>query len=239
MKPIGYLLLHGCAALVLVLGMVGCHGVNRLAEYDLDDQTLAVYTSLPSHPDVFTNDLLFYHHKNPLRTLLRIGSILIKENEAEQARVRIDSAQQFVDVAQRMAVQVLDRTAMYLNVVPIESTEQADLLLDIRVMTYGIEACSWQARAHFKIDSEVALIDLGSGGLIWKVRVHEEEPITPFMLGLHHHIASNLITAEALSRLSVGDMVGALEQLADYAADRITRKLQHDVDDAHMSRYPT
>jgi hypothetical protein len=96
------------------------------------------------------------------------------------------------------------------------------------VREYGIEAKSWDAHAVFRIKAHAQLADRRQGRLIWETKFEEREPISPAIFGPHPALR-NILSANALSQLSVEELAAGLEQLADFAADRITRRLQRDL----------
>ncbi|MEZ4700523.1 MAG: hypothetical protein R2834_09350 [Rhodothermales bacterium] len=219
--------IYASLVLALLLG-AGCHHTNRLAEYDFSGGSLAVQTIIPSRPGVFTSDFFFYDRRRPLGLFVKLGTALIKEAEAERARVRMDSANQCIDVAAILHDRIHERSASYLNADPVDAIADADFLLDVRIRSYGIDAEAWDAGAYFKIEAEALLIDRRGGRLIWETEFEETEPISPLLFGPHSGLR-NIITAAALSGLSVEEMTVALEQLAEFSADRITRRLQRDL----------
>lgn len=223
-------LFHTALLLVGVTVLAGCGASNRLAQYDFHDHTLAVVTHLPPRPSVATGGDFWVDTRDPVGSFFRAGSALVKEVQAERARARLDSAMYLVDIAGRVADRTLAHSARYLRARPVADDRAADYLLDVRVQEYGIVASSWHADAYFKVEADVLLIDAATGRRIWKGRVKEKDPITPALFA--GRTVFNVVTADALARLSVDEMADALEQLADYAADGITQQLQRDLDRA-------
>jgi hypothetical protein len=222
------LLIHGLIAFwaLFLLLASGCRHTNRLADYDFREGALAIETTIPSRPGVFTSDFFFYDRGRPMRFFMKLGATIIKESEAEQARVRMDSANARVDVAGILHDRIHERAAGYLNAEPVDRLDDADYLLDVRIRSYGIDAEAWDASAYFKLEAEVLLIDRRGRRLIWETEFEETEPISPAFFGPHGAI-KNVITAGALAGLT--EMTVALEQLAEFSADRITRRLQRDL----------
>ena len=62
---------------------------------------------------------------------------------------------------------------------------------------------------------------------MWRTRLEETEPVSDAFIGLGPSFG-NVFTAAQLARLSVDEMVVALEHLADYTAARLTAALRHD-----------
>ncbi len=219
--------------LVLTLGILallqaGCSRTNRLGEFDFQNRSLAIAVTTPSRPDVFTGNWVHYDKDQPLRTLLQVGSSIVKEAEAEKARIRMDSAYQCVNLEAILTDRTHEQIARYLGAYPIDELLAADFILDIHIRKYGIDAKSWDASAHFTMVAEINLIDGQSGRLVWETKFEESEPLSPALWGPHPGLR-NVLSAEALARLSIGEMTAALEQLADFTADRINSRLRRDL----------
>ena len=103
----------------------------------------------------------------------------------------------------------------------------ADFILDIRIDSYGLVADSWNAALHFEVDAEMLLIDRHTRRLIWKRHLRKVEPVSQAGVPLGATFG-NTYTAVALSKLSVDEMIGALEALATFTAARLTDVLRHD-----------
>ena len=207
----------------------GCATSNRLNEFDFRGAGLAVVTVAPPHPQVFTQDFYQGEEGGWLRSLLRIGSEMARDAEAERAGEKLAEASEDVDVAGLMADRVLERSARLLRARALESVAEADFELEVRVQEYGIRADSWDSHADFFIHAEVLLLESSTGTRIWKEGVEARDPINPGSWSGGGSLG-NLITAQALGRLSVAEMREALEDLAVYSADHITAGLEEGLD---------
>ena len=213
---------------VLVVPLVllaGCASSNRLNEFNFRGAGLAVVTVAPPHPQVFTQDFYGPEDRGWLRSLLRIGSEMARDAQAERAGEKLAEASEEVDVAGLMA----DRSARLLRARAVESVTEADFELEVRVQEYGIRADSWDSHADFFIHAEVLLLESSTGSRIWKESVEARDPINPGSWSSGGALG-NLITAQALGRLSVAEMKEALEDLAVYSADHITSGLEEGLD---------
>ena len=209
--------------------LAGCSPSNRLHEYDFDAATVAVVANFPPRPAVFT-DAAFdarIHPDDPLGSVFRAGSALAKHAEARRAQARMDSALAYVDVAERTARRALGASAQALGYEPVEHPREADYLLDIRILHYGLVADSWEAAVFFEVEAEMRLLDRATRKTIWRRRVREAEAADAAALGLGTTFG-NIYTARALSKLSVDEMIVALEDLADFTAGRLAGALRHD-----------
>ena len=218
--------------LLLSLLVSGCVSLaGRLGEFDFRDRKLAVVTTAPPSPEVFTEDFWDSEERGWFRTLLRIGSEIARDVQANRAREKMEAAAQNVDVSALVADRALEQGARILRARPVGSVQEADFELEVRVKHYGIRANSWDAHADFFVDAEVFLFDSDTGDRIWKAGVDVREPINPSRWGWGG-TAGNLITAQSLARLSVEEIERALEELAQFTADRVADRLAHGLEEA-------
>lgn len=213
---------------VILLSTVGCNSYNKLKRYDFNQQTMAVLAAYPPRPMVFTGygeAWAGWHH--PVRAAMRVGTAIAKYKEVEEAQQRLDSAFQYVDVAERLAGRALVRNAQYLGYEPVNDPQTSDFIMDVRIREYGILADSWDSSASFIVEGELQIFDNRTKKLIWRQKIDERELITGTLFGLGV-TAGNVLTARALSRLTTEQMTVGLEAVAEHAAEQISRKLQHD-----------
>lgn len=209
----------------LVFMAVGCSSSNRLKDYSFDNQRAAVIAAIPPAPFFFADSGL---DGPPPRGLfdaaVRVSGAIAHHKESRRAQARFDSALTQIDVAEAIAGETLLRSARYLGYDPIDDPRAADVVLDLRVEDYGLVADSWEATVHFELNAEIRLVDNETKAWIWKKKIREVEPISQAMpLGPGF---GSVYTARALSRLSVEEMVEALENLASYTAHRLTMDLR-------------
>lgn len=222
----------GALTLATALSALGCASTGRLGEYDFVDRSVAVVTTAPPHPEVFTGDGLDLEEQGWAGALLRVGTGILKESQARKARARLDSAVHAVDVSTRMADRVLEGGARRMRARPVTSRDEADFELEIRVGRYGIEADDWDSEARFHMEAEVLLVDAVTGRRIWDARVRESEPVSRSVWSGEPGggAVSDVLTAGALADLDVVEIERALEYLADYCADRVVDRLGRGLD---------
>jgi len=212
----------------LSLALIGCGSSNRLREYTFRDLTAAAIIAAPSGPEVFTGSFIHVDQDDLFASALRAGTTLAKEVTADKAQAQLDSAMMRVDVPERIRGRALQRCSEYLHFRPIQDYDESDFLFDMYIETYGIDAESWDARVYFQIDLKVYLIDNTTGLEIWKTHVKERQPLSGTIFDTGSVAADDVITAIALSQLSVEEMVLGFQYLADDTADRVARKLRRD-----------
>ena len=219
-------LLRPLVALLLVTLFAGCAS-SRLGEHDFADRTVAVVVSKPPAPEIDTSNWLWIDPDNILASVARAGAAIAKEASADRARERMMRAMEEVDVATRVADRTLERTALYLRATPHETEHDADYVLDVWIHNYGIQTESWDSAVYFRMKADVILLDGATGDQIWKERVKTKDPLTT--IPVSGYIAEDVLTAQALARLSEDEMIVAFERLADATADRIARELRDDL----------
>jgi len=215
-----------------VFPLSSCASSGRLREFDFRDRGLAVVTIAPPNPRVFTDDFIEAEDRGWFENLIRFGSKVARDAQAEEAGEKLARASQEVDVAGLMGDRVLERSARLLRARPLASVEGADFELEVRVKEYGIRADSWDSHADFYIQAEVLLLDSRTGDRIWREEVDARDPISSGSWAAGGPLG-DLVTAQALGSLSVEEMKDALADLAIYSADRIFQELEGAWDRAH------
>lgn len=207
----------------------GCGPSHRLGDYDFDDRAVAVMAAIPPAPRISGNGWgeAFVDPSDPIGTAVRIGTATAKWDQSRKAQVRLDSAAKRVDIAEIVAVRALQGSAPALRLRPVDRPDEADFVLDIRVYDYGLAADSYDGALFFALEAEVVLLDETTQETIWKQKLREREVLSSTIFGLPP-AAGNVVTARALSRLSVEEMEAGLARLAEFAADRVTRALRAD-----------
>ena len=219
---------YGFALALVALALTGCGGRHHLGEYDFRARTIAVVPLAEPAPEIWTggHDI---NSQNPLIAVIEAGSAVAVELESRRARSRLDSAATRVDMGARMADQALDRTSRYLGARAVEDDARADYVLEIDVQRFGINASGSDATLF--VEGEAILVDRASGREIWNQEVSAWDQLTPTISGPGAAGAGGILTAAALTRLTVADYERILEQLADYAADVMTDELREDLRD--------
>jgi hypothetical protein len=212
----------------LCLALTGCGPKHRLKEYDFNDLTAAAMVDAPAEAGVFTGSLLDIAGHHPLAIALQAGAALAKEITADGAQARLDSAMMQVDVPERIRSRTLRRCADYLRLQSVPVHNRADFLFDVYIHDYGIDAEAWDAGVYFYIDAQVYLLDNGTGSEIWKTHVKERLPVTRRLFPSEVGVADDVVSAIALSQLSVDEIAAGFRHLANETADRVAARLRRD-----------
>lgn len=227
-------IIQALTAATLVVA-AGCGPRHHLAEYQFSDKALALSFVEPPAPELLTGLYDLRVSRNPVVTAARVGGGVAKEIEARRASARFDSASARVDIPALLAQRTLERTALYLGARPVQTTSEADFVLEINMRRFGIDARSSHA-AYLYTRAEAVLLDRRTGREIWSVDVHGSDRMTPFIIGTRD-IPSSIFTAATIHNISVAEFQGALEQLTVSSSNAITNQLRDKLRDVRKSRY--
>ncbi len=220
-----------CLLAGAISGAVSCSSAQHLGDFDFRQKTLGVTTLAPSGPDVLTELRLHARGEDPLVALVRAGTEIARNQSAEQFRSRLDSAAASVDVPARMSRRLAGDASRHLRTRPVDDPARADFELEVRLNRYGIRADSWTSTARYLIDADLSLLDGATGRRIWKKTVRASAPVGT-AVRVDDRSLSNVITAATLARMTTPEIERSLEELADFAADRLTRELEESLNDA-------
>jgi hypothetical protein len=215
----------------LALSLAGCASAGRIAEYDFRDRTVGVVAVIPPRPYVDTGGDVDLTGLDPLGAILKVGTSIYKESQAAGLRARIDSASAGVDLADRIAGGVLERAARYLGATAVESSRDADFQIEIHVREYGVEAREWDDGARFHLEARLLLLDR-EGREVWEGTVDEDEAVTGGGWFGAGSPGADVVTGRALGELTVGELVEALNDIADHSGFRLTEKLREGIEKA-------
>jgi hypothetical protein len=215
---------------MLALTQAACASAGRIADYDFRDRTVAVVAVIPPRPSVDTGGDVDLTGRSALGALFKVGTSIYKESQAAELRARLDSASVGMDLADRIAGGVLERSARYLGATAIESSRDADFHIEIQVEEYGVNAREWDAGARFHIKARLLLLDR-EGREVWEGRVDEDEAVTSGWFGAGS-AGADIVTGSALGELTVAELVLSLQAIADHSAYRLTEKLREGIEKA-------
>jgi hypothetical protein len=217
---------------VLLAGLVflsACGPSNRLRDVSLSDQRVAVTAAIPPHPRVQAGSPAEagINPYDPIGSIIRVGTAAEKRRNARRAQARLDSVVARVDVADRIARQVLVRSAEALRFYPASRPSEADYLLDLRIFDYALVADSFEGDTYFVLLGEMLLSDPDSGVELWRTKIEEREILDASWFGMPAAVG-NVVTGRALANLSTEEMETGLVRLGDLAAERISERLRRD-----------
>jgi len=223
--------LAAAAPRVAALLLASCATVNRLERIRTDEPALASVLEPPPPPSLDTWYDLTIDARNPVGTVLRVGSSIVMAAEAEKAAERMREALARVDVPAAVREEATDRCVRALGGERVDEPRDADLVLDLEIEEYGIDAPSWASAVALELRVTVRLYDRRSRDLLWRRRFSVTQRASPEVFGLPP-AAEQIFTAAMLARLSTEEMVRGFEHLAHDTARSIGDRLERDLWDA-------
>jgi hypothetical protein len=208
--------------------LASCATVNRLDRIRLDDPRLAAVLQPPPPPSLDAWYDLSIDTSDPIGTVLRVGSSIVKAAEAEKAGERMREALGRVDVPAVVFDESSARCVRALGADRVGEAGDADLVLELEIEDYGINAPSWGSAVSLEIATTVRLYERRSHDLVWRRHITVTRRASPEVFGLPG-AAESIFTAAMLASLSTEEMVRGFSSLAQYAARVIGDTLERDL----------
>ena len=208
------------------LALSACAGHHHLGEYAFAERSMAVVVLSSPAPGLLTSGYDLRADDDPVTAVLRTGTTAARNVEAHRARARLDSATARVGPTGDLAQRTLQRASRYLGTRPVNSADDADFLLEVRMKSFGLDARG-ASSAYLYTNAEAVLLDRRSGREIWNTSVHGTDRLTPHVRGAADVPgAGAIITAASLASMSVADFQDALQQLAQLSSNVVADELR-------------
>ncbi len=127
--------------------------------------------------------------------------------------------------------QLLESVADTLEARIVDRKRDADLILELEILEYGIEARSSTGGVEMVMSLMASLFHAGAGETIWQRRISVSEEITPGLFGFND-VLGNAATIAGLNSLSEEQLAEGFERMAEEVAAKTVRKLQEDLREA-------
>jgi hypothetical protein len=223
-SPIAILAAVGLAMLFLA----SCETINRLAEFDIQDHTLAVQMRLPPEPEMDVHYNLDF--SSTFAAVLSVGSTIAKAANSDRVERLMRQALQVVDVPEMVRDESYSTCLTVLEAQQEHSIDSADYLLDFDIHKWGIHANSWTSAVSLRMKLTANIFSNSAREVVWRREIEIERKATPGMFGLPLSLG-NFVTSAALASLSEEDLQNGFDQLARDTALTISRTLQNDLYD--------
>ncbi|GAB5536359.1 MAG: hypothetical protein Rubg2KO_26080 [Rubricoccaceae bacterium] len=221
---------------LVALAATGCGSSHALHEVAVEGEPIAIAAAIPPAPRVQSGhpaeagiDLY-----DPIGSAVRVGTAIHKRKQARRAQARLDSVVAEVDVADRIARQVLATTAQRLRFEPAPQLDDAAYVLDLRIFDYALVADSFEGDTYFVLEGEILFLDGATGRQYWHAHLREREILDGSFFGMPAALG-NVITGRALANLTPEEMATGLNRLADYTAQRIVNRFERDYRDSRRA----
>lgn len=215
------------AAAAAILLLASCTTVNKLDRYRIENASLAADMRVPPEPTLAIDYSMRIDSKNPIATALSVGTTILKASEAQKAEALMREALRNVDVPGIVLDQSSQWCASALDARLAARGQKADYLMDLDIREYGIQAASPGSAVSLHMRLTATLYHNRSGEIVWRRNITVNDAASPQMFGVGH-IVGNIVTAGALSSLSVSQLEEGFKNLANESARSIVRRLEKD-----------
>lgn len=206
---------------VIVLMLAGALGACRsgasVAPDALEGRTLAVTAAVPEPPIVYHTGLAALNVRPYAPYGDRPQGVAVQEaRQAQRVETVLQAAADETQPVRALAAQLGKATAEAWGMELVADPGAADVVLDVKVLGYGLTMPSWRAGVAFFLDADAALIDQANDRTLWTYTYDRERTSRPD------------IPYPAIGRMTVEELGGRLLDYTDEVAIRIGRRLQRD-----------
>jgi hypothetical protein len=212
----------------LAAALAGCATTNRLERFDFSGATLAADMPVPPEPRMQVRYEVILDRHEPIYSAFSVLTGVAKATQAEKAHEAMRTALAAVDVPEIVLKESFDACAAALGALPEEDAAGADFLLELSINDWGIDADSPVSTVALRIRLTASLYDARGDELVWRRELSVHDDASPAMFGLGP-VIGNMVTATALSELSVDELAEGFTALGHSAARMVARMLREDL----------
>jgi hypothetical protein len=218
------------AAFLAALGILlaGCATTDRLSRFDFRGSSLAVDMPLPPAPRMQVRYEVSLDRRDPVYSAFSVLTSVAKATQAERARQNMEEAVSEVDIPDLIAKESSRTCAAVLGAQPEDNAACADYLLVLSIHYWGIDAGSSISSVSLRMHLTASLYGLHGSALAWRQELSVHDDASPAMFGLGP-IVGNIVTATALSELSVDELEQGFTELGRSMARSISWELREDL----------
>jgi hypothetical protein len=216
------------ALAVLAAALAGCATTNRLDRFDFKGATLAADMPIPPAPRMKVRYEVSLDRRDLVYSAFSVVTNVAKATQAEKARETMDEALASVDVPGIVLQESFDACATALGAEPQDNADAADYLLVLSIHDWGIDASSPISVVSLRIRVTASLYAARGSELVWRRDISVHDAASPAMFGLGP-VVGNLVTATALSQLSVDELADGFTALGRNTARSVARQLEEDL----------
>jgi hypothetical protein len=165
--------------------------------------------------------------RQPVLSAFSVVTNLSKASQAEKATNAMRDALASVDVPGMILEESFAACAEAFGARPVDRRSEADFLLDLEIVQWGIEADSPGSAVALHLQLDARLYHASDREMVWRRSVSVSKPASPSMFGLGP-ILGDMVTAEALSNMNEHDLAEGFLELARETARAVVNKLERD-----------
>ena len=213
---------------VLIAALSGCSTINQLEDYNLYGSRIAMDMAVPPRPVVNVDYDNVDFTDNPIIAVVQLGANIVKAGEAEKAERKLYSALQGLYIPEYAAELTFDRIVKSLDATMVQNMRDANLILEIEIEEYGLEASSWGGNVSMIFKMKAGFYHPADNETIWQRRISVERDLTPGIFGFDHLIG-NVVSISALSQLEEEELAEGFKAITYDVMEEAVDKLRKDI----------
>ena len=196
----------------LTLLISGCSTINHLEQYDIRGSYIAMDMMIPPEPTVYVDYAPVDFGGDKLMAAVQLGTNLIKAEGADNAEEKLRRALDGLYIPEYAAELTFDQIVKTLDGTMVDDFYEADLILEIDIEKFGIEAYSFGGEVSMVFAMTAGLYHRGDRDIIWRRYIKVEREASPAFFGIDE-IAGNVVTIAVLNNLSEEQLAEGFQKL--------------------------
>lgn len=224
------LIITATAALIF---FSGCSTINHLEEYDIRGSDIAMDMMIPPQPTVNVDYGNVNFGSDPLLAMVQLGTNIVKAGEAEKAEAKLRSALDGLYIPEYAAELTFDRIVKMLDSKMIYDLDKADLILEIDIEEYGIEAYSFTGDVSMVFSMTARFYHPADNRVIWQRRSKVERQVTPGFFAFDEFVG-NVVSIASLANLKEDQLAKGFQALTHEIMEETINDLRKDLRKARL-----
>jgi len=216
------------AALLAAVVFAGCSTVNRLNEYDIYGASIAMDMMIPPEPSVDVDYGNVDFGGDKLLAAVQLGTNLIKAGQADNAEKKLKRALEGLYIPEYAAELTFDRIVKMLDGKMLSNMKGADLILEIDIDKYGLEAYSFGGNVSMVFSMTARFYHGYDNTLIWQRHVSVKKEITPAIFGFDQ-VIGNVVSIASLGSLSEEQLAEGFQRMTHEIMQETVNYLKEDL----------
>jgi hypothetical protein len=213
------------AALII---LSSCSTINHLEDYEIRGSNIAMDMMFPPQPSVNVDYGDVNFSEDRLLALFKLGTNIVKAGEARKAELKLRSALQGLYIPEYAAELTFDRIVKMLDSTMIEDINKADLILEIDIQEYGIEADSFNGDVSMVFTMIARFYHPGDNKIIWQRHTRVERRITPGFFAFDE-LLGNVVSIASLANLNKEQLADGFKALTYEIMEETINDLRKDI----------
>jgi len=198
--------------ILLLVIFTSCSTINNLDEYNIRNMNIAMDMRIPPKPTVEVDYTPVNFGGDTLLAVIQLGTNLVKADGAGNAEEKLQRALDGLYIPEYAAELTFDRIVKTLDGRMVADYDRAELILEIEIEEYGIEAYSYGGDVSMIFAMTARFYHPADNEIIWQRHISVEREITPGFFGFTD-IVGNVVTIASLNNLDEEELAKGFQAL--------------------------